>query len=326
LLVTALPAMTTQKTRPPSRPVRRWARRCTVVGVVLALVIAGWLASHLRPRHDYFVQRHGSLVEASSARDPSPDTTQINELVHVRADTGLAVSFRVLRPADTGDDQLPLVVLLGGHRTGRNAVDVIGDCGGVAIAALDYPYAGPEKIRGVVQGVTSLPAIQRALLDTPPAVSLALDWLVTQPWVDRERIELVGVSLGTPFAAVAGALDPRFRRVWLIHGAARNREWIAGALHRKIASDTLRAPTAALIHLLAHGASFDTAHWVAKIAPRPVVVIGARQDESMTPANVEDLFAAAGEPKRLLWTDGGHVTRKRPEIVGELLALVRAQL
>ena len=56
---------------------------------------------------------------------------------------------------------------------------------------------------------------------------MALDWLLTLPWVDRERVELVGVRLDVPFAAVAGALDPRFRRVWLMQGGLRSSAQIA---------------------------------------------------------------------------------------------------
>ena len=299
---------------------RTWVRRWVGVAGILALVVVMWLGSHLLPRHAHFVERRGTLVEATVTVDSPREPALANELVHVRAETGLAVAFRVLRPA-AGDAPRPLFVLLAGHRTGRNAVDVVGPQHDIAIAALDYPYEGPEKIRSLRQAIVELPGIQRALLDTPPAASLALDWLITQSWVDPDRVELVGVSLGTPFAAVAGALDPRFRRVWLVHGGADHREWLDGALRDKNSSPALRSAAASLGYLLAHGASFDTDYWVPRIAPRPVVVIGARNDETLTSANIEDLFNAAGEPRQLYWTEGGHITTRRPEVVREVLAI-----
>jgi len=249
----------------------------------------------------------------------------ISQAVSITATTGLTVDLRVLRPA-APEELLPLVVLLGGHRTGRDAVDVVGHPGAIAVAALDYPYQGPERLRGVWQSVGSIPGIQRALLDTPPAVSVALDWLVGQPWVDRARVELMGVSLGVPFAAAAGALDSRFRRVWLVHGGAGNRDWIANRLESRIANAPLRLAGASLVHLLAHGASFVTEDWAARIAPRSLMIIGARADEQMAPAQVEKLYSAANEPKELLWSEGGHVRTDRVEIVRQLLGMVRTRI
>jgi hypothetical protein len=296
-----------------------------IAALCLAAVTCAWLLDHLRPRHAHFESRRGTLASAQVTVDPRELDGFVSESARIASDTGLVVSLRVLRP-DRSDAPRPLIVLLAGRRTGSDAVGLVGHPGSVAIAALDYPYDGPEKLRGVRQTVDALPAIQMALLDTPPAVSLALDWLIAQPWVDPERVELVGASLGAPFAAVAGALDPRFRRVWLIHGGADNQAWLAGALRNKIENPTLREAAAGTIVLLAHGASFDTRMWVARISPRPVVVIGARDDESLSRENIEDLYNAAGEPKTLIWSDGGHVTRHRTDVVRQLLSIVRENM
>ena len=249
----------------------------------------------------------------------------IGQGVELTSDKGLVVNLRVLRPA-AGDARLPLVILLGGHRTGRDAVDVLGNPGRLAVAALDYPYHGPEKIRGVRQVLKAVPEIQRGLLDTPYAVSLALDWLIKQAWVDPNRIELMGVSLGVPFVAVAGANDQRFRRVWLVHGAFNNRDWLANRLESRIENPTLRSAAAGLLHGLAHGPSFETGQWVPKISPRPVVIIGASEDEQMPRESVEKLYQAARAPKELQWSEGGHVRPHRIDIVRQLLAMVRTRI
>lgn len=310
-----------RKTAPP-----RWRRRIALTLIAFAIVVPGlWLLSHTFRRSATFVDRRGTIATAHPADEVTTPDGYISQAVRVTSTTGLAVELRVLRPAIV-TDPLPMVVLLGGHRTGRNAVDIVGDPRGIVIAALDYPYHGPERIRGLAQSLRTVPAIQRGLLDTPPAVSLALDWLLTQPWVDHERVELMGVSLGVPFAAVAGALDDRFRRVWLIHGGADNRAWLANRLEPKISNRLLRESSATLLHLLAYGSSFETERWAPLIAPRPVVIIGARDDEQMPPANVAKLFAATGEPKELLWTEGQHIRPSRPEIVQQLLDIVRSRI
>ncbi len=294
---------------------------------VLAVIAvpAGWVVGQLIPRTDYFLRRRGALISVQVTPDrPRPGAFR-SETVRLTADTGLIVDLRVLRPAGQ-TRPLPLVVLLGGHRTGRNAVEVVGDPGELVVAALDYPYHGPEKVRGWRQGIAAVPLIRRGLLDTPPAIFLAVDWLQGQPWVDRRRIELAGVSLGAPFAATAGALDHRFRRVWIVHGAADNRAWLEYSLRSRIANAGARSGAATLLHLLAYGPSFDAGAWAARIAPRSVVVIGAKSDERLPRSMVERLYALTGEPKELLWTEGGHINPDHPETVRQLLEILRSRV
>jgi hypothetical protein len=284
-----------------------------------------WLLSYLVPQHRYFVKRVGVITSADIDTQVRSSGNFIDEAVQLTTSTGLVVNLRVLRPAHA-TKPVPLLILLGGQHTGRDAVDVLGEPGQIAVAALDYPYHGPDRAHGVIESLAMIPSAQRALLDTPPAVLVAANWLCDRPWVDAKRVELMGLSLGVPFAAAAGALDSRFRRVWLIHGRVGNREWIAKQLENRIPNGVLRKATAWLVHLLANGASFRTEEWVPQIAPRRVVVIGAMQDEQMSRNNVEELYKAASEPKELLWSTGGHVQPKRHLIVQQLLAMVRTRI
>jgi hypothetical protein len=293
---------------------------------LLALVAsAWWLADHTRPRHGEFVERRGSefLAETDAISHHIGGFT--SQGVRIYADSGLRVDARVLRPSGQ-HGPLPVVVLLGGHRTGRDAVELVGHPGQAVMVALDYPYHGAVEIRSTASFFLGIRDIQETLLDTPPAASIVLDWLETQDWADTGRAELVGVSFGAPFVAVAGALDLRFGRVWIIHGGAGNRDWIEHNLQTRVPQGWLRPIAASLVHLLIYGSSFDTADWVARIAPRSVVIIGARDDERLPEHMVEDLYAAAREPKELMWTDGGHVDPGRPDLVQALLQIVRTRL
>lgn len=291
---------------------------------MLVLVAAGWLALQLRSKEAYFTARRTAVATAGGAPAQAEAGGYLSQAVRVAGVNGLIVDLRVLRPPGDGS-RYPLVVLLGGHRTGRNAVDLLGAPGPIVVAALDYPYDGPERPRGWRQSLVAIPAARRALMDTPPAVWLALEWLLVQPWVDPTRVELVGVSLGVPFAAVAGAGEPRFGRVWLIHGGSDNRAWLEHNLRSKVESDWLRHLASGLGYLLAHGPTLEPARWVPRIAPRPVIVIGAREDRRLPATLVEQLHTAAGVPKELIWTDGGHIDR-RPEAVRQLLDVVRTRM
>jgi len=59
------------------------------------------------------------------------------------------------------------------------------------------------------------------------------------------------VSLGAPFALVAGALDRRVRRVWSVHGAGDLPLLIDTALRRAIPFSPLRRAAAELGYLAA---------------------------------------------------------------------------
>jgi dienelactone hydrolase len=305
--------------------VRRTAWAAAAILLAAIAMTALWLADHARPRHEYFLTRRGTEVSAMPQATLRQSGGYLSQAVELRSNSGLHVQLRVLRPGDAAGP-VPVVVVLAGHRTGRDAVDLIGDPGHVAMVALDYPYHGPEDIRSKLGYLRSLGDFQTALLDTPPAASVVLDWLEAQSWADTSQAELIGISFGAPFVAVAGALDERFRRVWIIHGGAGNRGWIEHNLRDRIPQNWLRPLAATLLHLVVYGASFNTAEWVARIAPRPVVVIGARDDERLPERKVEALFAAAGEPKELIWTEGGHVDPGRPELVRQILDIVRAHL
>jgi len=292
--------------------------------LLLFLVAAGWLALQARPKYGYFAAKRAAMLSFTMEPVRVEAGGFVSQAVRVRGNNGLKVDLRVLRP---GGDAVrrPVVLLLGGHRTGRDAVDLLGGPGPFVVAALDYPYDGPDRPRGWRQSLATIPAARRALLDTPPAVLLALDWLLAQPWVDPASVELVGVSLGVPFAAVAGALEPRFGRVWLIHGGAGNREWIEHNLQTKVKKEWLRRLTGGLVYLLAHGPTLEAEYWTPHIAPRPVIIIGARADRRLPSHLVERLHHAAAAPKELIWTEGGHVDR-RPEAVRRLLDTIRTRL
>jgi predicted peptidase len=245
--------------------------------------------------------------------------------VALRSDSGLEVSLRVIRPADT-QKALPVLVVLGGHRTGSAAVELFGDVGERAVVALDYPYAGPQKLQGLFQSASAIPLIRQAFLDTPPAISLALDWLDDQPWVDTSRVIMVGASLGVPFAVTAAARDDRLSGLLLVHGAADNRLWIEKNIARRIKTEFLQPAMASLLHWLVYGPVFRTEEHLAAVSPRPVLIVGARNDERTPEGQSEVLFEAAREPKMLRWTEGSHIGPGRTDIIEEVLQIADEEL
>src|SRR5918992_353680 len=201
---------------------------------------------------------------------------------------------------------LVLAVVLGGHRTARSAVKFIPDAGDMIVAAVSYPYAGEPK-PDALEFVRDIPNIRRAFLDTPPAIMLALDYLLAQPDVDPSWIELVGVSLGGPFVTIAAALDERISRVWVVHGSGGSYGPLEVSMRREIPLPGVRHAAAALSALIINGPSMAPERWAHRVAPRPFMMVNARDDERMPRELVDRLFEGASEPKRIVWLPGGHV-------------------
>ena len=295
-----------------------------IVPLTLIGVLALYLIELSIPERDYFLERAGSLIEQDTVE--TTRSVSIDETLALVSSSGLEVAMRVRRPIDA-EGRLPVRLVLGGENTGTDAVDLGGVPDGVAYAAIDYPYHGDRDLKGFWRTAGALPDIQRAFLDTPPALSLAISWLTQQDWVDTNRIEIVGVSLGVPFAAVCGALDKRLSRVWLLHGGADNLEWIDHAGREDVPNDTLRRWIARAALLLVRGSSFETMRWIPEIAPRPLVIVAAKDDDFVPREAIEPFITAANsEHVELIWTEGLHINPARPNELQQLLDIVLSRV
>jgi hypothetical protein len=296
-----------------------------LVALAVATVLPGLGAVHLmRDPTARFIERR-SAIAAVDAGKPVRDGESLIQTVRLTATSGLVVDLAVRRHrADTTNERLPLVVILGGHVTGAGAVRLVGETPGLVVAAVAYPFAGdhrPSKLTFLRQ----IPMIRGALLDTPPALMLALDWLLAQPGVDPYRIEAVGVSLGAPFVTIAGAIDSRITRVWAIHGSGGSYAPLEASMKKTIPFAPLRSVAALTANVIIGGPRLAPERWVARIAPRPFIMVNARDDERMRREAVDALFEAASEPKEIIWMSGGHVHPGSP-VIQQLLDVVLARV
>ncbi len=155
---------------------------------------------------------------------------------------------------------------------------------GVASLSLDLPYHGERNPSG-----DSLPRNPLALVgawrSAVSEVEAAVDWLTAREEVDPRRIGIVGYSFGGFLALMAAADEPRLGAVVLA---------AAGDLPD-------HTPYAALVRGMV-----DPPRAARKLDGRPLLLVNGRRDTTTRPAQAERLFAAAAEPKTLLWYDGGH--------------------
>jgi len=288
-----------------------------MAGLMTAAGVVGVLALRFDDPAPAFPARRGTV--AAVTRDSATiENGHRIEAVTVRSTSGVTVPMLVKRPLE--ERPAPLVLILGGHATGRDAARLIPDTRGRVVVALSYPYTGPHRMKGL-DVLKWAPDIRQALHDTPPAIQLALDWLLQQPWVNAREVHGVGASLGTPFMTVAAAIDRRITHVWSVHGAGRSRDLLAH--NAKESMPALFAPLAGtLADVIVAGPYLTPERWVARIAPRPFMMVNATEDERLPRPAIEALYAAAAQPKQIVWLPGKHVQRNRPEVVRALVTTV----
>jgi dienelactone hydrolase len=278
------------------------SRRTLVVGAIAIVAGVAVVATLLSdPR---FLSRRSVLKDATSGA-PSIDRGYELRQVRLTATSGLSVELTLRRAAsDTG--RLPLVLILGGHYKGRDAVKLLPDTRGTLVAVMSYPFDGDPR-PDALTFLREIPTIRAAFLDTPLALMLSLDYLLGRPDVDTTRVEAIGVSLGAPFVTIAGALDSRITRVWVLHGSGGSFAPLEQNMRRNIPLALVRYPAAALSNLIIDGPRLAPERWVARIAPRPFVMVNALGDERLPRESVDALYRAAREPKEQIWMPGRHV-------------------
>lgn len=155
---------------------------------------------------------------------------------------------------------------------------------GVASLALDLPFHGERD--GDTGALSKNPlALVSAWRTAVAEARAAVAWLAAQPETDAARIGVVGYSLGGFLALMTAAEEPRLRAIALA---------AAGDLPD-------RTPYAALVRKLV-----DPLHAATRLGGRPLLLVNGRRDMTTRPAQAERLFAAAVEPKTMVWYDGAH--------------------
>src|SRR5262249_52114306 len=148
----------------------------------------------------------------------------------------------------------------------------------------------------------TMAAVRQSVLD----IRCAVAWLGAQPEVDKERLGLMGTSLGSLVGSVTSAQEPRIKRVAIILGGGG----LVDAFY-----DHPRAKEAREIYEIFGGTKKALADAIAMADPltfapqlktRQILMIGAKRDDVIPPSSTERLWNALGQP-RIVWYDATHV-------------------
>lgn len=265
-------------------------------------------------------RRSGSLLsveEQIAAETPASTTYEVT----LSSTSGLVARVRVQVPTGIAPGERRAgVVLLGGFDTGRHAVGLLPDDARQIILSADYPQA--LEFDEDAEALRRMDELRDAAWDAAATPLLAADYLQSRADVDPQRIVLVGASFGGFFAAIAAAVDGRFRNVALLYtGADLPRIIAANAGEapepaRRLGSDLAALPVRYLEPTL----------YVPSISPRPLLLVNGLLDDRIPTSSARALFDAARQPKELVWLQTGHLEPEDTALIRTLVDTAFARM
>ena len=198
----------------------------------------------------------------------------------------------------------PVILMLHGalgHKSSFNQIkrsDYM-TAAGYATLRIDGQYRGEREIPapGGTESQTQYHYRNRdAMIQTAIDLMRATDYLESRDDIDMERIGFTGYSMGGMVGTFFCAHEPRVRAVALgITGGDFSKFKSLGGDEE--ATDQFRKATRIV----------DPIHCASMISPRPLLMINGSRDEIIPKPATEALFAAARDPKRIIWYDCGHI-------------------
>lgn len=212
----------------------------------------------------------------------------------------------------TGTPPYPCVIIMHGYGGDKNGLQMLAPAfamRGISTLAIDAEYHGDRKQPG--SDILS-PYIYRnrdAFIQTVIDLRRAIDFLQSQQQIDGKRIGYIGLSMGGILGGILAGVDERVQAPILV---------VAGGDWGYLFSNS-QHPTAVQLReknpelfkdprkINEIVGPIDPVNWVARISPRPLLMINGKDDQIVPKECTERLFAAAKEPKEIVWLEGGHL-------------------
>jgi dienelactone hydrolase len=168
-------------------------------------------------------------------------------------------------------------------------------------------YYGPRRPPGSRLRLLSpdvshtLEAVRQTVLD----LRWAAAWMESRPEIDKNRLGIMGTSLGSFVAALTGEMEPRLNRVGVMLGgggfvdafyddprvASYRRFWEALGGTKEMVAQII--------------APVDPITCAERLKNHKVLIIAAKNDEIVPPRMAEALWKASGRQK-IVWLNAGH--------------------
>jgi dienelactone hydrolase len=309
---------------------------------LLALVVVLWGAKAYRDAH-YFDNYDPSaplnitLGETTELNKDTPEKGYTITRFTFDAYQGEKIPTLLALPMNRSGKKLPVVVFLHGIGQNKNFLKEITapfNQVGFAFVCFDQYTQGERKLREKKTFLSGLEAFRQRPAKTINETRRLIDYLLTRPDIDPQRIYLVGASYGAVTGSTVMARDKRLRAGIMVYGGGDfNKLLDSYANHLGVAValglidgknlDPEKPPLPKLTpsqerkvglvlgcikpivrYLLGVA---DPIHYVSRIAPTPVYFQNGEHDVLVPAAAGKALQDAAGEPKKITWYDSDHV-------------------
>ena len=120
----------------------------------------------------------------------------------------------------------------------------------------------------------------------------AVDFIHTREELDHDRIGYFGISLGGIIGTIFCSVEERIEVPVIVLAG--------GSLNLMFGKDALSGDTKDYLSII------DPINYVAKISPRPLLMINAENDDVVPPITSKLLFKTAKDPKEIIWYPAKH--------------------
>jgi hypothetical protein len=246
----------------------------------------------------------------------------------LRLGSGTEVQVRLLRASDSAA-RLPAIIVLGGLERGSSVVDLTPRTTEAVLVGFDYPFSLPDRWRWT-EVLPLARRLEQGVRETIEILGRLHALLSRRGDIDPDRLTIVGVSLGAPFAVVAAAQHD-YRGLVIIDGFGDLPRTIRYQFARRwrprygVLGDALAwlAQTLAML-LIPVPEPEDAARRLR--ADQRVYMINAQDDEFVPEASRESLRLALHQSSAQLTfetTPGRHIRGADEQLIAGLYALAK---
>lgn len=311
-------------------PVRAALRVSLVVGALAgaaasATVVSGDQASGQAPGDaGLFSYDASQPLDVQVASQEVFGDVQVSDVSYARPG-GARVTAWLVAPRASGRH----AGLLFGHWGGGDRTEFLPEAilyakAGVVSLLPSYPWSRPAPWRTDLRYSADPEHDLPVYVQTVVELRRGLDLLVARPDVDAARVGYVGHSYGAQWGAILAAVDRRPKALVLMGGVpdldAIYRESDDPGYVELRSSDSKRV--ARLLEVMAPLAPI---RYIGRAAPAPLLFQGARYEQNFPRTATERYFAAASEPKTLLWYPTAHDLND-PQALADRAAWLRRHL
>lgn len=290
--------------------------------LMIVIVVLVWLRAEDPVAAAQRVVPQFVLAQRIDAPEHRDGEHRIQSDITLTAPGELPVRFAVSLPEGAADEPMPVQIVVGGLRAGRENIQRLpSPVGKNAIIAFEYPErdAISDKKANLLSRIL---AIREGAVVTPRQLVAILLWAREQKWVDASRVSLLGYSLGAIFVPAAHetarANGIESGVTILAFGGADVAEIVPVAL--KFKSPTLSWIVGILAGSVLH--TVEPSYFLPRMKTA-TLLINAEADELIPPVSARLMTELTPQPKWVVTMPGDHINPRDPVVLTHVVNVSR---